>query len=209
MKNDQPIVFVIDDEEQVRKSLALLLRSVGIAVETFGTADAFLQDWNPDRSGCVVLDIRLPGMSGLELQEHLSAQDAMVPIIFITGHGDVSSAVRAMRQGAFHFLEKPFSDQELLDNIHRALEQDQRNRSAGEKRAAVQARLDLLTPREREVMDLVLRGKTNKLIALELGISERTIEIHRSRMMFKMGASSLAQLVKMGFRILDEGTHVS
>lgn len=207
MNENDPTVFVVDDEESIRKSLRLLLRSVGVHVETFDSAQSFLQAYDPERAGCLILDVRLPGMSGIELQEHLLAHAELIPIIFITAHGDVNLAVRAMRQGAFHFLEKPFPDQELLDTIHRAVEQDRANRSVKDERSAVEKRLQLLTPREREVMRLVLQGKANKAIAFELGISERTVEIHRARLMKKMEARSLAQLVKLGYQLDGDGAH--
>jgi FixJ family two-component response regulator len=174
-------------------------------VETHHSAAAFLEKWDPEVPGCVVLDVRMAGMSGLELQDHLIARGATIPIVFITAHADVALAVRAMRNGAFDFIEKPFTDQNILDRINRALDHDHAERAAGDRRGAIQARINSLTPREREVMELVLRGKANKMIAFELGISERTVEIHRARMMRKMEAPSLANLVQVG---IDAGLHI-
>lgn len=199
-----PIVHVVDDDEPICRALRMLLHSVEIGVETHHSAAAFLEKWNPEIPGCVVLDVRMAGMSGLELQDHLLAHEATIPVIFITAHADVSLAVRAMRNGAFDFIEKPFTDQEILDTINRALEHDREERESRVRRAAILSRVESLTPREREVMELVLRGKANKMIAYELGISERTVEIHRARMMRKMEAPSLANLVQIG---LDAGLH--
>jgi len=190
-------VFIVDDDEDVRDSLRLLLRSVGLEAETFASAQGFLAAFDPQRAGCLVLDIRMPGMSGLDLQKRLSELGATVPIIFITGHSDVPVAVRAMRSGAIDFLQKPFDDQELLDRIHQALALDARHRRALADRQPILDRLASLTPREREVMDLVVQGLANKNVASELGVSPRTIEIHRARVMAKMKASSLAHLVRM------------
>lgn len=201
MNESRSIVHVVDDDEAVRRSLRMLLRSVNLPVETHGSATSFLDEWNPDRSGCILLDIRMPGMSGLELQEALLALGATTPIIFMTAHGDVSLAVRAMKNGAFDFVEKPFTDQQILDRIGRALEQEHVQSQKRERRAVLQARLESLTPREREVMELVLRGKANKMVAHDLEISERTVEIHRARIMRKMEAPSLAMLVSIGMEL--------
>jgi FixJ family two-component response regulator len=206
METSKPTVHVIDDEESIRRSLRILLRSVDLAVETHHSALSFLEKWDPHAPGCIVLDVRMSGMSGLELQDQLIEMGTNVPIIFLTGHADVGLAVRAMRQGAFDFMEKPFTDQEILDSINRAIEFDRALRRTQARREAIHARLENLTPREREVMTLVLLGKANKMIAYELGISERTVEIHRARMMKKMQAASLANLVKIG---IDAGLPVT
>ncbi len=190
-------VFIVDDDQAIRHAMELLMRSVGLEHEIFHSGDDFLQQYAPDRSGCLVLDIRMPGLGGLELQQKLLEMDSTLPIIFITGHGDVPMAVEAMQKGAVDFIQKPFRDQELLDRIREALETDLERRSAREERAEVAARLEKLTKREREVMDLVVTGKPNKVIAYELGVSQRTVEIHRARVMEKMGARSLADLVRM------------
>jgi len=190
-------VFVIDDDEAVRGALGMLLRSVGLQTLSFASADEFLNALESEWSGCLVLDIRMPGMSGLELHETLLKRGCRLPVIFITGHGDVAMAVRAMKTGAFDFIEKPFNDQDLLDRIHRALslEADQRvrNQLCGEARERLQG----LTPREKEIMDRIVDGQANKVIAIELGLSERTVELHRAHVMNKMQASSVAELVRL------------
>jgi FixJ family two-component response regulator len=195
--NARPTIFVVDDDAAVRDALKLLLRSVGQAVETFGSAQEFLDAYSEDRPGCLVLDIRMPGMSGLELQQKLNEKHSILPIIFITGHGDVPMAVEAMQAGAVDFIQKPFRDQDLIDRINQALEKDGSNRAALGERNDIRRRLDTLTPREREVLDLVVHGKANKVIAGDLKLSQRTVEIHRARVMEKMQASSLAHLVRM------------
>jgi two-component system, LuxR family, response regulator FixJ len=195
--NARPTIFVVDDDTAVRDALKLLLRSVGQAVETFGSAQEFLDAYCEDRPGCLVLDIRMPGMSGLELQQKLNEKHSILPIIFITGHGDVPMAVEAMQAGAVDFIQKPFRDQDLIDRINQALEKDTSNRAALGERNDIRRRLETLTPREREVLDLVVHGKANKVIAGDLKLSQRTVEIHRARVMEKMQASSLAHLVRM------------
>ena len=190
-------VFIVDDDQAIRHAMELLMRSVGLEHEIFHSGDDFLEKITEQRPGCLVLDIRMPGLGGLELQEELIKRGNTLPIIFITGHGDVPMAVEAMQKGAVDFIQKPFRDQELLDRIREALETDLERRSAREERAEVAARLEKLTKREREVMDLVVTGKPNKVIAYELGVSQRTVEIHRARVMEKMGARSLADLVRM------------
>ncbi|MFM7066850.1 MAG: response regulator FixJ [Gammaproteobacteria bacterium] len=197
MKEKPATVFVVDDDEAVRTSLRLLLKSVGLPVETCASAQEFLDRFDADRPGCLVLDIRMPGMSGLELQERLNAMHAMIPVVFITGHGDVPMAVEAMQHGAVDFIQKPFRDQDLLDRINQALEKDRENRAGLHARDTIRARIAELTPREREVLDLVTAGKANKVIAGDLNVSQRTFEIHRARVMEKMEASSLAHLVRM------------
>lgn len=195
--NARPTIFVVDDDSAVRDALKLLLRSVGQAVETYGSGQEFIDAYSEDRPGCLVLDIRMPGMSGLELQQKLNERHSILPIIFITGHGDVPMAVEAMQAGAVDFIQKPFRDQDLIDRINQALEKDGNNRAALGERNDIRRRLETLTPREREVLDLVVHGKANKVIAGDLKLSQRTVEIHRARVMEKMQASSLAHLVRM------------
>ena len=177
--NARRTIFIVDDDAAVRDALKLLLRSVGQAVETFGSAQEFLDAYSEDRPGCLVLDIRMPGMSGLELQQKLNEKHSILPIIFITGHGDVPMAVEAMQAGAVDFIQKPFRDQDLIDRINQALEKDSANRAALGERNDIRRRLETLTPREREVLDLVVHGKANKVIAGDLKLSQRTVEIHR------------------------------
>lgn len=208
MKELVPTVFIVDDDEAVRNSLRLLLKSVGLAALALPTAQEFLANYDPQQPGCLVLDVRMPGMSGLELQEQLNVRGAIIPVIFITGHGDIPMAVEAMQQGAFDFLQKPFRDQDLIDRIQRALAKDHANRAELSERSLVRERFESLTPREREVLALVTSGKPNKIMAADLGVSQRTVEIHRARVMEKMHASSLAQLVRMVLD-LNEGTEVS
>lgn len=193
-------IFVIDDDDAVRDALDMLIRSVGLRVETFSSAMEFLEDHSSQRRGCLLVDIRMPGMSGLDLQEHLHQRGSSLPLIFITGHGDVQMAVRAMRRGAFDFLLKPFHDQELLDRIHQALELDSYRRDEQELLHDIQQRLDCLSPRERQVMDLVVQGHANKVVASRLELSQRTVELHRAKVMEKMKVSSLAQLVRLAMR---------
>jgi FixJ family two-component response regulator len=191
------MVFVVDDDEAVRNSLRLLLRSVGLNATALASAPEFLAKYDPVQPGCLVLDVRMPGMSGLELQQQLNMRGAIIPVIFITGHGDVPMAVESMQHGAFHFLQKPFRDQDLLDCIQRALEKDRLARVELAQKSRIRERLQSLTPREREVLSLVTAGKPNKVMAADLGVSQRTVEIHRARVMEKMAAASLAQLVRM------------
>jgi FixJ family two-component response regulator len=197
MKRSEPVVFVVDDDEAVRDSLSMLMRSVGLAVETYPSALEFLDRFDASRTGCLVLDVRMPGMSGIELQERLAAKKATLPIIFVTGHGDVPMAVQALRTGAVDFIQKPFSDQALLDRIQQALAQHVREQEEASRKSTIRERIARLTPREKEVMQMVADGKANKVIAADLGVSERTVEIHRARVMEKMLASSLPDLVKM------------
>lgn len=202
MKAPTPTIFVVDDDEAVRNALRFLLRSVGLNAGLFASAAEFLKSYQPDEPGCLVLDVRMPGMSGLELQQQLNLRGAMIPVIFMTGHGDVPMAVEAMQHGAFDFLQKPFRDQDLIDRIQRALAVDQKNRLALQARDRVRERLQSLTPREREVLGLMMLGKPNKVMAADLNLSQRTVEIHRARVMEKTEASSLAQLVRM---VMDSG----
>jgi FixJ family two-component response regulator len=197
----EPQVFVIDDDQAVRDSLGLLLKSMGTRASLFDSAQAFLDAWDPAMRGCIVLDIRMPGMSGMELHQRLKGQRCGIPIIFVTGHGDVPMAVEAMHHGAFDFIQKPFRDQELLDRINQALAWDAEHRSEEDQRRGVQERYASLTPREREVMDCVVRGLANKVIAMDLDLSQRTVEIHRARVMEKMSARSLADLVRMSLHV--------
>jgi len=192
-------VFVVDDDEAVRDSLALLLRSVELAVATFSSANEFLDSYDPAAPGCLILDVRLPGMSGLELQQRLADDGADLPIVFITGHGDVPMAVRAMRRGAVDFLQKPFSDQELLDRVQQALAEQSQRRQQSESKAEIAQRIRSLTPREHEVMELIVEGLANKVIANRLGTSQRTVEVHRASVMRKMQADSVARLVHLVF----------
>lgn len=190
-------VFLVDDDAGVLNSLAFLMRTVGIRAETFASAQGFLDRYDPDAPGCLVLDVRMPVMGGLELQQKLHEMGATLPIIFLTAHGDIPMAVKAVQSGAVDFLQKPFHDQELIDKVQRALEDDARLRAEAAARHAVVARVGTLTPRERQVLDAVVAGKANKVIAAELGLSQRTVEIHRAHVMRKMHADSLAQLVQM------------
>lgn len=193
-------VFIVDDDDAVRDSLRLLVKSLKVKAETFSSASKFLEQFDPKRPGCIVLDIRMPGMSGLELQKRLHDMGAIIPIIFITGHGDVPMAVHAMQAGAIDFIQKPFRDQDLIDRIQLAIGQDERMRKNLSDLRVIRKRVESLTPREHEVMRMVVDGKANKVIAMDLGLSERTVEIHRSRVMSKMHADSLAQLVQMVVR---------
>jgi FixJ family two-component response regulator len=190
-------VYVVDDDEGMRRALNLLLSTVGYQTAAFANPKEFLQAFKADTAGCLVLDIRMPGMSGLELQQHLNRMGSMLPVIFITGHGDVPMAVQAMKEGAFEFVQKPFREQDLLDRINHALEQDKDNRGNLALRADVARRIETLTPRERQVMEKVVDGAANKVIAIDLDLSERTVEIHRAKVMEKMGARSVAHLVKL------------
>jgi len=197
MKESPPIVFVVDDDDAVRDSLRLLLKSAGITCDVSASAHDFLSRYDASQPGCLVLDVRMPGMSGLDMQQQLNLRGATIPVIFITGHGDIPMAVEAMQHGAFDFLQKPFRDQELLDRVQRALMRDTENRARLRHTDRIRERLASLSPREREVLDLVTQGKANKMVAGDLGVSQRTVEIHRAHVMQKMEASSLAELVRM------------
>jgi len=190
-------VFIVDDDHEVRAALQLLMESVGLKVETFESAQVYLDQFDPSRLGCVVLDVRMPGMSGLELQAKLADKPLCPPIVIITGHGDVPMAVRAVQAGAVDFIEKPFNDQALLDSVHRAIERDATQRGQASTIADIQNRVSRLTPREREVLDLVVAGYRNKLIAAELSVSQSTVEAHRAKVMEKMDAKSLSDLMRM------------
>jgi FixJ family two-component response regulator len=206
MSDSNPTVFVVDDDEPVRDAIAMLLDTVDISHETYASAQAFLSGYDEPRKGCLVLDIRMPGMSGLELQEHLIARSDPLPIIFITGHGDIPMAVEAMKKGAIDFIRKPFRDQELLDRIQEALVFDAENRAHHADVESVRDRAASLTPRECEVFERVAEGQANKVVAIDLSISERTVEIHRSQVMQKMAARNLADLVKMKLLLDQNGS---
>ncbi|WP_097460699.1 response regulator FixJ [Mangrovitalea sediminis] len=203
MSDTNQTVYVVEDDEAVRDSLALMLRSAGLNVATYSNANAFLSAWNEDMSGCLVLDIRMPGMDGMELQKALNEQHSLLPIIFVTGHGDVPMAVEAMKHGAVDFIQKPYREEELLDKIQSALKQDAEQRHSLQQKQDIVRRVQSLTPREREIMDRMIAGQANKVIAIELDISQRTVEIHRSRVMHKMGTHSLAHLVRMVLSVKD------
>ncbi len=193
----QPVVFVIDDDESIREALKSLFRSVGLRVELFGAAAEFLKSKLPDTPSCLVLDVRLPGLSGLDFQTELARANVHIPIIFITGHGDIPMTVRAMKAGAVEFLTKPFRDQELLDSVGIALERDRSRREQDSTVHDVKQHFKSLTPREQEVMGFVTSGLMNKQIAAKLGVSEITVKVHRGNVMRKMTARSLADLVRM------------
>ena len=190
------LVYIVDDDEAVRDSTGLLMQSVGLAVEAYPRADAFLNAYRDDVIACLVLDVRMPGMSGTELQSVLKERGIDVPIIFITGHGDVPMAVNALQAGAVDFLQKPFRQQELLDRVNMVLDEEAALRDSLADRASIQQELDSLTPREQDVMGYLMDGEANKVIAIELGISERTVEIHRARVFEKLGVRNVARLVR-------------
>jgi len=194
--SENSIVFVVDDDEAVRQSTAWLIESIGLKVITFSSADDFLANYDNEQ-GCIIMDVRMPGISGLEAQEELVKREINLPLIFITGHGDVPMAVRALKRGAFDFIEKPFNDQLLLDAIQRGIKKNSDSIESLARNETIYHRINSLTPREHQVMSRVTEGKPNKVIAHELSVSIKTIEVHRARMMEKMVASSVAELVKM------------
>jgi RNA polymerase sigma factor (sigma-70 family) len=201
VRNTAPIVFVVDDDESMRESLSSLMRSVGLRVQVFASAQEFLAQPRPDAPACLVLDVRLPGLSGLELQRHLQGAPAGMPIIFITGHGDIPMSVRAMKAGAAEFLPKPFREEELLDAIRAALFRSEVERTASAERSDLCKRFESLSTREREVLVPVVRGMLNKQVAGVLGISEATVKVHRRRIMEKLRAHSLAEMVVMAQKL--------
>lgn len=203
MTENNETVYVVEDDEAVRDSLELLLKSADHEVSPYPTANAFLEKYSEEMAGCIVLDIRMPGMDGMELQRRLNQKNSILPIIFVTGHGDVPMAVDAMKQGAVDFIQKPYREEDLLKKIEQALEQDRDQRKTLGQKQEIQRRIDLLTPRESEIMDRMIAGQANKVIAIELEISQRTVEIHRSRVMHKMGTHSLAHLVRMVMSVKD------
>jgi two-component system response regulator FixJ len=197
MAEENAMVYIVEDDEAVRDSIELMMESVGRAAKAFPDAQSFLDEYSNEMSGCVVTDVRMPGMNGMDLHRDLNKLGCNMPVIFVTGHGDIQMAVDAMQNGAFDFVTKPYREQELLDIINRALEKDAASREFLVERQVVQDRLSTLTARETEVMEMMVEGNANKVIGIDLGISERTVEIHRGRVMKKMKTHSLAELVKM------------
>ena len=200
-KDDSPLIYLVDDDEAVRDSLGMLFKSIGLAHESYSSALDFLERYDAARHSCLVADIRMPGLSGLELQQRLNDQRAEIPVIFITGHGDVPMAVTAMKSGAADFIQKPFRDQDLIDRINKALASDLERRKQSAEQGEIRGRIALLTPREKEVMERVVRGQANKVIAMDLGVSQRTVELHRARVMKKLRLRSVAELVHAVDRI--------
>jgi FixJ family two-component response regulator len=196
-RTDEPVVFVVDDDRAARESLTWLIGSVQLRVQEFASAAEFLAAYTPGQAGCVVADVRMPGLSGLDLQAELRRRGIEIPMIVVTGHGDVPMAVRAMKAGALDFIEKPFNDQVLIDLVQKAVEKSLAVRLGDAEKRDLKARLDQLTPRERQVLDMVAAGESNKTIAQALGISEKTVEAHRAHVMEKMRANSFAELMKL------------
>lgn len=197
MIQSEPTVFIVDDDSSVLKGLSRLMKSVKLNEETYSSAQDFLDSYNSEQPGCLLIDMRMPGISGLELQEILQSMKILIPTIIITGYGEVTDAVQAMKNGAIDFIEKPFKGQYLIDQVHKAIAKDTQIRKKQAQQQVVSASLALLTPREREVMDLVIAGKANKVIAFELGLSMKTVEFHRAHVMKKMKVDSVAELVDM------------
>lgn len=196
-REEEPTVFVVDDEASVRSSLQWLLESIRLKVETFESAEAFLSRVIADRAGCIVLDVRMPGMSGPELMDRLNEMHVTMPIIFLSAHGDVPLAVRTMKGGALDFLQKPYNNQQFLERVRQALDLDAKNRSLRKQQGDTASRIDALSGREREILDLVIEGQSNKIIGRALGISYKTVEAHRARLMRKMGVASFAELMQV------------
>ena len=207
MSPAKPTVYVVDDDPSVRVAMERLLKSVGLTIKTCASAREFLDQASPEWSGCLIVDLRMPGMGGLDLQDQLSARQVSLPVIFLTGYGTVPASVRAMKAGAVDFLEKPVDDQTLLDAVHKALERDRRARGNQAGMQALEQRLAILTPREYEVFTFIISGRLNKQIAGELGTTEKTIKVHRARIMKKLQCASLAELVRLaekaGIKTLD------
>ncbi len=199
--SDQPSVFIIDDEEPIRSALTLLMESVGLKAESFASAQEYLDQFDASKSGCIILDVRMPGIGGLDLQARLTAEKIHPPIIIITGHGDVPMAVRAVTAGAVDFIEKPFNNQSMLDSVHRAIELDAVQRGESSRLQDIEVHYNSLTPREKEVLQYVIEGKRNKVIAFDMNISQSTVEAHRSKVMEKMTASTLSDLMRMALSL--------
>ncbi len=197
----KPTVFIVDDDEQVRNALSLLMESVGLNTESYASAQEYLDQFDVDKPGCLILDVRMPGISGLDLQARLAAERIHPAIIIITGHGDVPMAVRAVTAGAVDFIEKPFNNQSMLDTVHKAIEQDAIQRGESSWIQDIEARYNDLTPREKEVLQFVIEGKRNKIIAADMNISQSTVEAHRSRVMEKMAAETLSDLMRMALTL--------
>lgn len=195
MNNTKPIVYVVDDDHGICRSLSLLIEGVGLDVQTYATAEDFLDAYDPDRHACLVVDVRMPGMSGLELQSRLASQHINLPVIVVTGHGDIPMAVDAMKAGIVDFVEKPFRDQMLLDDIQEALELNTQTRRMQDQKATIETKTALLTPREEEIMSLLVNGLSSKTIGFELGISQKTVDFHRAHILEKMGVDSVVELV--------------
>jgi len=197
MADAKAVVYVVDDDAAMRKSLQFLVESVGLVAQTFDSANAFLDGFVPGTVGCAIFDVRMPGISGLDLQEQLRHRNITLPVIVVTGHADVPMAVRAMKAGAYDFIEKPFNDQVLIERVQRAIDEHGRERSVQAEKEAIMAKIDTLTPRETQVMEMVVDGNANKQIAANLGLSEKTIEVHRAHVMSKLGAGNAADLIRM------------
>lgn len=200
MDNTEPVVFVVDDDDAICQSLRLLIEDIGLEVKTCNSAQQFLSEHHPSQPGCLVLDVRMAGMSGLELQSRLGELGVEIPTIIITGHGDVPMAVEALKAGALDFIEKPFRDQVLLDSIQKAIEYDRQARETRKQCADFESRIGCLTERERQIMDLLVLGKANKVIAYELGISQKTVDFHRANVLAKLGVGSVVDLVRLAHR---------
>ena len=200
MKYAEPVVFVVDDDEAICRSLGLLIEDIDLKAQTFTSAQDFLSAYEPAQPGCLVLDVRMSGMSGLELQSRLNELGIRIPVIIMTGHGDVPMAVEAMKAGALDFVEKPFRDQVMLDSIQKAVAFDRQRREAERQHADFRSKLEMLTQREQQIMDMLIGGKANKVIAYELGISQKTVDFHRSNILGKLGVNSVVDLVRLAHR---------